>query len=443
MSSTLERRTPDFKYDPYWWDADVIASDSASSQPPLPKKADVLIVGGGVTGVEAGRALAAAGRDVLILDAAEPGRGASSRNAGQIGRNFKHSFVELQQTLGLEVAKRYFRELRAAYDAAAELGAVAGAQIGWRKCGRIVAALTPTLFDKVRLEYELRAEHVGEEIEVVGPSDIGGELGSPLYYGAVRILENGAIQPALYYRYLHNRAAQAGAKIVGYTTVTGIYRSAKDFIVETTRGQVVAREVLVATNGYSTAALPWFKRRLAPIDAFMIATEPLSPELIKQVVPRLRTYHDNRRRAHYISLSPDGTRVLFGGRTGGLPSSRASIVDALQEDLRFFFPVLRDTRISHGWTGRCAGTRDLFAHVGMHDGIHYALGYCFSGMAMGPYLARKAAARILGQTEAAQTIFESPTFRALPLPALGPWLIPVLTHYWAWADRPPGLARSI
>jgi glycine/D-amino acid oxidase-like deaminating enzyme len=443
MNSADTRRAPDFKYEPYWWDADAIPVQGTAPESPMPRNVDVLIIGGGVTGVEAARVLAAGGREVAVLDAGEPGRGASSRNAGQIGRNFKHSFSDLQATRGLDVAKQYFRELRAAYDAVAEIGGMAGDAIGWRKCGRIVAGMTPALFDKVTREYMLRAQHVGEEIEIIGPSAVSGEIGSPLYCGAIRILENGVIQPALYYRYLRNRAEAAGATFVSHTAVTHLMRNGRQFTAFTTRGELVARDILVATNGYTGAALPWFRRRLAPIDAFMIATEPLPPNIVKQILPQTRTYHDNRRRSHYMSFSPDGTRLLFGGRTGGLPNSLPAIVDALQDDLRYLFPVLEHTRISHGWTGRCAGTRDLYPHVGVHDGIHFAIGYCFSGMAMGPYLARKAAARILGQTDAAQTIFESSSFRALPLVARGPWLVPVLAGYWGWADRPRGLTRRI
>ena len=435
-------RTADFAFKPYWWISGQpsVTPDSGRN---LPDRVDVLVVGGGVTGVEAGWTLAQAGRDVVILDAAEPGRGASTRNAGQIGRNFKHSFAELMQKKGLEAAKTYFKELRAAYDSVAQIGASAGTDIGWRKCGRVVAAMTPALFERLKREYALRAAHIGEEVEVVGPADISAELGSELYVGAVRILENGAIQPALYFELLRGRAEQAGARIFAHTGVSHISRERDGFIAYTDRGRLAARDVVIATNGYTTSALPWFKRRLAPIDAFMIATEPLSSDLVKRVLPWLRTYHDNRRTSHYMTFSPDGSRLLFGGRTGSRPTRLNEIASELQDDLRFFFPPLRETRISHAWTGRCAGTRDLFPHVGMHSGMHYAIGYCFSGMAMGPYLARKAAARLLGDKEAAQTVFAADEFPELPLVARGPWLGPILTGYWAWADRPPGLGRRI
>ena len=125
-------------------------------------------------------------------------------------------------------------------------------------------------------------------------------------------------------------------------------------------------------------------------------------------------------------------------------SSRSVSASTIETVLRrFFFPVLADTRTSHAWTGRRAGTADLYPLMGVHDGIHYALGYCFSGMAMGPHLAREEAATIVGQTDQSRTSFEAERFEPLPLPAREPWIGPLLAGYWAWADRPRGLERAI
>ena len=116
---------------------------------------------------------------------------------------------------------------------------------------------------------------------------------------------------------------------------------------------------------------------------------------------------------------------------------------ASNPDLRFIFSRLAGVTITHGWSGRCAGTRDLFPHVGLNpQGMHYALGYCFSGNAMGPYLARKAAARILNRHDEAQTLFDNGRFPTLPLPARNRWTMPLLLNYYAWADRPKGLTRA-
>ena len=101
---------------PYWWDALPGAREAAV--PPLPASVDVAVVGGGLTGVSAAHELACAGRHVVVFDAGEPGFGASSRNHGMLGRNFKHPFKTLMETVGLGEAIGYYRELHEAYSAA-------------------------------------------------------------------------------------------------------------------------------------------------------------------------------------------------------------------------------------------------------------------------------------------------------------------------------------
>lgn len=436
--------TEDFRQTPYWWDA-LSDTASASQDEPLPQKVDVVVVGAGLTGVEAGRVLSQAGRWVVAIDAGVPGRGASTRNAGQIGRNFKHSFGSLCKSVGVEAAKGYFGELRAAYDAVASLGAESGEAIGWRKCGRVIGAMSTAHLERLHAEYSLRLSQIGEEVEFLDRAAVSRELGSELYFGGIRILENGAIHPGMYYEFMQARARTAGLSIIGNTAITGVSGRPGAFEVHTSRGKVRCSNVLIATNGYSGPALPWFERRLAPINAYMVATQPLPAEVWQQVLPEYRSYHDNRRRSHFMTFSPDGSRLLFGGRTGTHPFSLMKIATNLLEDMGFIFPALRGISISHAWTGRCAATRDLFPHVGVNpDGLHYALGYCFSGNAMGPYLARKAAAMILGKTDEAHTLFnKNQQFPAMPLGTRGPWFMPMMLNYYAWADRPNGLARAI
>ncbi|MFM0653549.1 NAD(P)/FAD-dependent oxidoreductase [Paraburkholderia sediminicola] len=443
MALRNEHLTDDFRQAPFWWDAIVSASASIQDAP-LPRQVDVVVVGAGLTGVEAARALAVAGRRVIVVDAGTPGRGASTRNAGQIGRNFKHSFGALCESVGMDLAKGYFQELRAAYDAVALLGEEAGDAIGWRTCGRVVGAMSPAHLERLHTEYSLRARQLGEEVEFLDASAVSKELGSELYHGGVRILANGAIHPGMYYEFMRARSVAAGVSIIGQTAVTGVAGQQGAFEVHTARGTIRCENVIVATNGYSGPAAPWFERRLAPINAYMIATEPLSKEAWRAVLPRSRTYHDNRRRSHFMTFSPDGSRLLFGGRTGTHPFSLMKIAAQLHADMGFIFPDLADVRISHAWTGRCAATRDLFPHVGVNpQGLHYALGYCFSGNAMGPYLGRKVAAMILGNAEEAHTLFNRDQFPAMPLPTRGPWFMPMMLNYYAWADRPKGLARAI
>jgi glycine/D-amino acid oxidase-like deaminating enzyme len=175
----------------------------------------------------------------------------------------------------------------------------------------------------------------------------------------------------------------------------------------------------------------------------MVATEELSENLVRATLPRLRTYHDNRRRSHFFSASPDGRRILIGGRTGNLGLDVKGLAAKLHGDLLYIFPDLAGVRLSHAWHGRCAAPVDAFPRFGELDGLYYALGYSFSGMAMGPHLGRKVAWRMLGRTEAAQSYFARPDFPRVPLVARTPFTMPIVTAYYGWADHPTALGRRM
>lgn len=432
--------SPDFKARPYWWDAlkrDRCANEGAAGE--LPKSADVIIVGAGLTGVSAAWELVRGGRDVVVLDAGEPGEGGSSRNAGMLGRNFKHSFKGLMETHGLDTARAYFSELHEIYNGAVACIAEEKIDCDYRKCGRFIGALSPAHHARLAEEYELRARHLGEELELV-PVAEELEIGSTRYYGGVHIVDNASIQPARYYDALRRRAERVGARIIGHTPVSGITRDGKRFVAHTERGTIGARDVLIATNGYTRQVLPWFFKRLIPINAFMVATEPFSDNLAKSVLPAHRTYSDNRRTANYMQLSPDGKRLLFGGRTGMRPRSLKHLAVDLHREMSFLFPQLEGVKIEYAWTGRCAASGDLFPHTGIHDGMHYSMGYCFSGNAMGPYLGMKAAKRIMGSSDG-DTIFGRP-LPGIMWPARQQSLIPLVMNYYRWMDQPVEKARA-
>lgn len=426
--------TADFKETPYWIDA---ARDPAARQTdpaPLPATADVVVVGAGLTGVGAACELARGGRDTLVLDAAEPGEQASSRNAGMLGWHSRHYFTDLTETADIETATRFYGELRAVYDEAIRRIRDEKIDCDFRRNGRFVGALSRPHFDKMTREYETRARLLGEDVEIV-PRDKQTEIGSTRYHGGVITWENASIQPARHARAMRQRAERAGARIIGHTPVTGIVRDNAGFEVTTARGTVHTRDVLIATNGYSGSLIPWLADRLIPINAYMVATEPMSENLTTAILPNHRMYSDNRRRANYMQLSPDRRRLLFGGQTGAWPVDLRKVAGRLHGDMIGLFPDLAGVRLSHAWTGRCAATWDLYPHVGVHDGMHYAAGYCFSGNAMAPYLGIRAARRILG-APGADTFFARGDFPRAPWYARSDRLMAVLMSYYAWADRP-------
>jgi len=253
---------------PYWWDDVPTLAATSWDDAPLPTTADTVVIGGGLTGTSAAYELASASRRVLVLDAAVAGSGASSRNAGMVGRYLKFSFGELMVTRGLDAAKLIFGEMRRVYEECIDRIQGEGMACGLRMRGRVVGAVSPAHRERLYREWDLRGRHLGEAFRRLdAPTS---EIVSRYYHGGIHILDNAALQPALYTDAMRRRAEAAGATVRSGCAVTGYVREADNrFHVATERGNVVARNLIVATNGLTDARLPAFADRLAPINALM------------------------------------------------------------------------------------------------------------------------------------------------------------------------------
>ncbi|MFO0998594.1 MAG: FAD-dependent oxidoreductase [Alphaproteobacteria bacterium] len=421
----------DFKDTPYWWEA---APRSPAVPEAPPKVADVAIVGSGLTGLNAAIDLARAGRSVVVLDSEDLGHGASTRNAGCVGQTLKHSFRDLEKGYGTDYAIAVYREMKAAFDSVAERVEAEQIDCGFKVCGRLILTRAQRQYDDLAGELEARRKHLGTEFSMIPKSAVRDEIASDLYGGGAIVPGLGSIHPGLYHKGLLDRARSAGVTLIGRTPVTGIAGDGNGFEVTTTQGTCRAREVLVATNGYTGALLPWLRRRIIPFDAYMIATEPLQPSLMAQLLPTDRTYLDHVHDVITIRRSPDGTRILFLWRTGTRPSTARKKSAQLHADVTRIIPEVGKLKVTHSWTGRCAGTFNLWPHLLKRDGIHFAGGYCFAGLPMGTYLGRKAAQRILGKPEA-RTIFADRSFPLIPGHVGNPWFMPIVMRWYGLADR--------
>ena len=416
---------------PYWWEA---APRPSLPEMPLPPRVDVAIVGSGITGLNAARELARAGRRVLVLEAREPGWGASSRNAGYVGRVLTHSLGSLIAREGSARAVAIYRELRAAYEAVGETVRAEGIECGYRVCGRFYAANSPRQYEELARELELRKQHLGDDFEMLPRAAQGREIGSKVYHGGGFIPDLASLHPGLYHLGLLRSALAGGAAVAAHTSLESVGGVRGDFELGTSRGALRARELIVATNGYSGPAVGWLRRRVVPFDSYMIATEPLLPSLIAQLIPNDRTVLDTNHNLDFVRRSPDGTRILLGARTGSRFATPEAAANRLKAALARIFPALSGVELSHRWTGRCAATFDFFPHIGVHQGIHYALGYCFAGVPMGTHFGRKLALKILGSKESA-TAFDDRPFPTLPLYNGNPWFVPSVMRVVDLIDR--------
>src|SRR5262249_15201143 len=140
---------------------------------------------------------------------------------------------------------------------------------------------------------------------------------------------------------------------------------------ETSRGSLLAGDVVIATNGYTGKLTPALRRRVVPIASHIIATEPLPADLAASLIPKGRSLSDTKRVLCYYRMSPDGTRMVFGGRARFTPANPLTCARVLHRYMTDRFPQLADTRVTHSWTGNTAFTLDALPHMGESGGLHY------------------------------------------------------------------------
>jgi glycine/D-amino acid oxidase-like deaminating enzyme len=415
----------------YWLDG---LDPAPATSGDLPAEADVVIIGSGYTGLNAAIECARGGKSVLVLEAGDPGHGCSTRNGGQISTSIKPSLDKLAAKYGAERGRAIRDEGETALNWIESRIADEKIDCDFARVGRFHAAHTPKAYDELARDAEKISRTEGIEAYAVPRAEQHAELGSDSYHGGVVFPRHSAIHPALYHRGLLRVALDAGAQVIGHCAASDVKRRPAGFEVMTAKGRVRAGDVIVATNGYTTSATPWLRRRVIPIGSYIIATEPLPQELMDRLSPKGRVASDTRKVVYYYRPSPDRTRILFGGRVSANETNPHVSGPRLFEDMCRIYPELRDYKVSHSWMGTVAYTFDELAHTGTHDGVHYALGYCGSGVSMASYLGMRAGQKVLGLKEG-RTGFDDLPFPTRPLYTGTPWFLPPVVAWYRWRDR--------
>ncbi len=422
--------SPQPSFDPWWWEA---APPAATIARDVPSAADVAIIGAGYTGLSAALTLARAGRSVVVLDAGDPGQGASSRNGGMLGSGHKVSFAAMSARYGHATAVAIIKEGLASLAYTADLIRRENINCHFSQTGRFRAAFNAKHYDSLGREADFLRKEFGFEVDMVSRAEQHREVATDVYHGGCVYHQHGTLHPALFHKGLLDRVVAAGATVIGRTPVTTIERINGSFSVITDRTPLTVGNVIAATNGYTGTVTPQLRRRVVPVPSFIIATEPLSAETINELIPNGRMIVETRRLHCYYRISPDGRRMLFGGRASLLPMDTRKSAKRLYDIMAKLFPQLANVKISHSWTGFVAFSRDHLPHIGVNDGIHFAMGYCGSGVAMAPYLGYKTAQKILGSPEG-KTAFDETKFAAIPLYSGHPWFLRFLDPYYRITD---------
>ena len=404
-----------------FWTIDAPLPTAAGA--PMPQAADVVVIGSGYTGLTAARETALAGRSTLVLDAGGIGGGCSARNGGQVAFSIKPSHGELAARHGERVATGIYREALEAVGNLRSLARDEGLDCDWRDVGCFVGAHTRRHLVALVREAEGQPPGLDQPYEVFDRARLREAVDSPLYHGGVLYPDDAAIHPAKLVRALHARAVAAGAAFRSNCEVHSVARVPGGFELRTGDGIVRARQVLVATNGYTGTCSPWHRRRVVPIGSYILATELLDPALVARLIPGGRNFGDTRRVVIYVRPSPDGRRILFGGRAAAGETDVTRCLPRLRAMLAEVFPELARVRVSRAWMGFVAFTFDTLPHLGGQDGLFHCMGYCGQGIPSATYYGRKVGLRMAGRA-GGESALDGLAFPTRPFYTGNPWFLP-------------------
>lgn len=406
----------------------------------MPSRTDVLVVGSGYAGCSAALTLAQAGTQVVVVDAMRIGEGASSRNGGQVIAGVKRPVDELAKQFGRAMAETIVTETETAFDFLESLLPKLAGDAHYVRSGTFIGAHSKMVFEKMRH----RAPSL-RETTIVEAGDVRGEVDTDAFCGGYVRARAGQLHPALYHQALADTCLKSGVQLFQHGRVTAIHRTPDGFqsLVEAMPASggtpkilsIRSRQVLIAANGYVPRSMRWLASRIVPVSSHMIATESLDPAQIESLIPARRVVSDTRRLLSYFRLSPDGRRLLFGGRASFLD------IDELESGKRLFvmmcriFPELRPVRISHSWQGKVAFAADLLPHFGVTpEGIYYAGPWNGRGIALGTYIGHRTALRMLGKAKPGTSLDGIAHDKIHPGYTGRPWFFPIVGAWYHAQD---------
>jgi glycine/D-amino acid oxidase-like deaminating enzyme len=427
----------DLKTTPYWWEA---AAPTEEGSAEVPDRTDVAVIGSGYAGLSTALEWARNGTEVTVFEAVAFGQGASTRSGGQVsGLNVGKGAAggaksPVEKALGEE---RMRQILAGGSEALTTLEAVMereGIDCSYRKSGRFVGAYTPAHYEVMRQKVEQLNAAGDAGAEMLPRERQREEIGSDFFFGGTKYERSGQVHPSLLQRGLLDACRRHGVRLCAQAPVTGIQRDGEGFVLTTGRGKLQARELVVATNAYTGRVTPWLRRRLIPAASYIIATEELPRDLVDELVPNRRGLADSKRVLNYFRVSPDDTRILFGGRAHFSMTDPRKAAPFLYRQMTDVFPQLRGRKITHCWTGGVAFTFDFLPHMGTRDGMHYLMGCNGSGVVMMTYLGTQTAMKMLGRANR-PCPFDDLPFPTQPFYGGDPWFLPIVAGWFAIRDR--------
>jgi gamma-glutamylputrescine oxidase len=379
-----------------WYEA------TAGERPAYPaldgdRSADVVIIGGGFTGLSAAAHLAKAGTNVVLIEAHRFGDGASGRNGGQLGTGQRAWAEDLEAELGLSRAKALFELAEEAKAHLLEFSAANNIEIDFMP-GQLSVAHKKRYVDDYKAHAEIMATRFGyEHISFMDEKETAERLGSTAYFGGTRDTGTGHIHPLKLVIGTARVAAAAGAQLFEETPSTGIVSAGGKVRVTTPTGTITADKCLIAVNAYGGNLEPVSAAHVMPIGSFIGATVPLGTE--SPVIPGGESVDDSRFVVRYFRKSRDG-RLLFGGREVYGVDDPKDIHIHIRKQIAELYPALKDVEITHGWGGYVGITVPRKPYVReVMPNVIFAGGYSGHGVMLSNFVGKLYAETIAGNRD--------------------------------------------
>lgn len=357
-------------------------------------RADVIVVGGGFTGLSTALHLAEKGAKVVLLEAEEPGWGASGRNGGQVNAGLKYDPDSVEGDFGVDLGRRMNALAGAAPGFVFDLIERHGIACEARRNGTLRAAVRVNHAAHIRTSVEQLARR-GAPVDLLEGASLAAVVGTDRYAAAMWDRRGGDLNPLSYARGLARAAIRAGAAVHGGTRALSVTGAGPGWQVGTGSGTATADYVVLATNGYTDDLWPELRRTIVPLFGAMAATSALPEALARTVMPSRAVLYESGAITVYYRVD-SGQRLLIGGRGPQREIASTSAIPHLLTYAEKLWPGLRGVAWTHAWGGRLAMTRDQYPHI--HEparGVIACLGYNGRGVAMATTMGAQIAKRIL------------------------------------------------